>query len=558
MTTPLRTPGGRREDTAQTVGSTVGSLMTAAANAVITLLAPAVTTVLHGGSQLTAGRRLRAQSTAIMDLALDHTGIILASAAERITAETTGSLTAAAPSALFAPPPTVPPASSWSAIEEQLRGAGLNVLRDQDDVWRQAVEAALSTGGVDAAQKVLTGLAERGLTAYLDKAGRQWTLPAYATMATRTAATRLALAVQMQAMAARGLDLVMIDKTSTAEGCPRCLPFEYRVLSLSGQTPIGTAVSVVDANGLLRIENVKTSLTQAVAAGLLHPSCRHFAVPWTDGMVMTTPLPSVRRDGPSYAAQQKQRALHREVQRAAAGKSLALTPLVKARANRELVAAHARLVEHMSGTLPVQPPARKPLQLVAQRRPVDIAPPEKPAPPVQPRAPRRKRPTKAERSALFRYTGSEYISMNDYLTNGRRIRGPARKDLDYVKHVTDSVEALERLTDRYPLKKPKMVTRSIPRETATKVFGPVGSKVRKTFVDKRFVSTTKNLTPSPHFGPVTLRYNLKPGVRALDVTNIREGNAYEKEVILSPGQRFRVISDQIDDRGRRIIELESA
>jgi hypothetical protein len=162
-------------------------------------------------------------------------------------------------------------------------------------------------------------------------------------MATRTAASRLALAVQMQAMSARGLGLAMVDKTSTVEGCPRCRPFEYRVLSITGQHPIGTAVSVVDSTGLLRIEQVQATLSQAVARGLLHPSCRHFLVPFADGMVMTTPLPSARRDGPSYAAQQHQRALHREVQRAAVGKSLALTPLAKARSARRLAAARSAL-----------------------------------------------------------------------------------------------------------------------------------------------------------------------------------------------------------------------
>lgn len=343
VTAPLQTPGGRREDTAQTVGIAVGVLLGAAATAVTALLAPAVTSVLHGTSVRRVSRRLRAESTAIVNLALDHTTAVLGRAARRIGIETTTSLTTTTPHTLFTPPAVVTSTTTWAAIETQLRGAGLNLLRDADDVFQRATVAALSTGGIDAAQTVLDDLAGRGLTAFVDRAGRHWTLPAYATMATRTAASRLALAVQMQAMAANELDLIMVDKTTIAECCPRCLPFEYRVLSLSGRTPVGTAVSVMDSTGALRIEIVKASLAQAVAAGLLHPSCRHFGVPFADDMVMTTPLPSVRRDGPSYAAQQRQRALHREVQRAAVGKSLALTAPAKVRSVRRLAAARSAL-----------------------------------------------------------------------------------------------------------------------------------------------------------------------------------------------------------------------
>jgi ADP-ribosyltransferase exoenzyme len=170
--------------------------------------------------------------------------------------------------------------------------------------------------------------------------------------------------------------------------------------------------------------------------------------------------------------------------------------------------------------------------------------------------------SKSELSALRKYTGNEYVSMNEYLTNNRRIRGPARKDHDYVKHVSSNVEALERLTKRTWLTRPTVVTRAIPEHTAERVFGQVGEKVNHTYIDKRFVSTTKDAVPPHTFGPVKIRYRLQPGVRALDVNAAdgrdAGGGLDEREFILAPGQRFRVVRDRIGPDGRRAIELESA
>lgn len=365
MTAPQQTPGGQREDTALATGALIGAIMTAAETAMLGLLVPALARVLRGGNRLLLGRRLHAQSAAILDAALGHADTVLAAAERTVIGQTVGSLNAAIPDrAAFTPPLAMPTASSWSAIERQLRDAGLNILRDQDDVWRRSVEAALSTGGEGAAQRVLDDLAEHGLTAYVDKAGRHWTIGAYSEMAVRTAASRLALAVQMQAMAGKGLDLAVVDKTSVEQGCPKCRPFEYRVLSISGLHRTGTAVSIVDGTRALRIDHVKATLAEAVAAGLLHPSCRHFLIPWVDGMVMTTPLPSARNDGPSYREQQKQRAAEREHRQAATARSLSLTPLAKARANRRLVEARsARNLHAADYHLPRQRTSEPPVRV---------------------------------------------------------------------------------------------------------------------------------------------------------------------------------------------------
>lgn len=346
---PQQTPGERREDTARLVGAVIAGLLAAATLTVAGLLGTAVTRLVRGHDRRQAGRQLHAAAAATLAHALRQADTAIDRAQQRVTRDTLDTLTAVGGRPFrFPAGPAGPLGATWTGLKDTLRTAAANAVADIDDTFAAAARLLDGTPtGVVAAQKVLDDLAERGPTAYVDRAGRRWSLAAYGAMAGRTAASRLALAVQLAAMAAADLDLVMVDKTSLGESCPRCVPFEWQLLSVFGRTPLGTAAMIVDHTGQRQFAHVKATLSQAVSAGLFHPSCVHFAVPWADGMRMTIPLPSQRHLGPSYAAQQRQRGLERVVRRAAAGRAVALTPMAKARANRRFVAARSALNEHV-------------------------------------------------------------------------------------------------------------------------------------------------------------------------------------------------------------------
>jgi hypothetical protein len=341
MSAPQPSPGGRREDAALAVGATVGALMSAASLASLGLLPVA----LRQSVRRNAARRLHARAGALFAAATEQAGVVIDQAEHRITRETVAAL--ADNGTQLDLPLKMPGGSPWTRLKDTIRDAARNAVADLDAAFNRAADALTGGAlGVMDAQKVLDELAQHGLTAYVDGNGRTWGIGSYAEMATRTAASRLALAVQLHLMARKRLDLVMVDKTSAEPGCPQCRPYEYRVLSIAGLTRIGEAVTAVDALGVRHFVQVRTTLADAVAHGLLHPNCRHGLRPFVDGMDMTVPLPSQRVESGLYAVRQKRRSSQREVDRHAAGVAVALTPMARLRANRRLTAARTRLHEH--------------------------------------------------------------------------------------------------------------------------------------------------------------------------------------------------------------------
>jgi hypothetical protein len=262
------------------------------------------------------------------------------------------------------------------AVEKAMRrltGIGEDV---KDLTGKERV--ALSLSRLQAAQHVMTELANHGLTGFTDAAGRRWSLDAYAEMATRTASSRLHLSTQLAMMAQEGNRLVIVDNPSKEAPCPLCRPYEGTVLALSGS---GSGSSTItDASGTKRTEKINGTLEDAVAHGLLHPNCRHSLTPWTDGAgavataggqdrgyvvggkVVKESLPiGTPQD---YTDEQKLRGHERNVRRAALRVAAATSPQAKASAKARLAHAQGALREHVRTTgvtrLPHREKAGKP------------------------------------------------------------------------------------------------------------------------------------------------------------------------------------------------------
>ena len=91
-----------------------------------------------------------------------------------------------------------PPPTALAALTRDLAGrlaaADLRILRATDDVFRQVIARVTAQGLTgeftrrQAAQAALDLFSGRGITGFVDAAGRQWSLASYAEMACRTAA----------------------------------------------------------------------------------------------------------------------------------------------------------------------------------------------------------------------------------------------------------------------------------------------------------------------------------------------------------------------------------
>lgn len=150
--------------------------------------------------------------------------------------------------------------------------------RVEPDIYRRvgleqvAAQAASGRGVNKAVPEFVRQLIQEGVTAFVDKAGRSWSLHTYCTMVSRT--TRRQAEVLAVLTADPEQDLYKISSHGTT--CAICAPYEGRVYSRSGTDPdfppLAEAFGKVDADGPDSLANSWLNI---------HPNCLHVLIPWT-------------------------------------------------------------------------------------------------------------------------------------------------------------------------------------------------------------------------------------------------------------------------------------
>lgn len=150
--------------------------------------------------------------------------------------------------------------------------------RVEPDVYRRvgleqvAAQAAAGKGANKAVPQFVQQLVREGVTAFVDKAGRNWSLHTYCSMVSRT--TRRQAEVLAVLTADPEQDLYKISSHGTT--CALCAPYEGRVYSRSGNDPdfppLAEAFGKVDVNGPDSLANSWLNI---------HPNCLHVLLPWT-------------------------------------------------------------------------------------------------------------------------------------------------------------------------------------------------------------------------------------------------------------------------------------
>ena len=150
--------------------------------------------------------------------------------------------------------------------------------RAEPDVYRRVgleqVAAIQATGrGINrAVPQFVEALRREGVTAFVDKAGRNWSLHTYCSMAARTTSRQAEVMAVLTADPEQ--DLYKISSHGTT--CALCAPYEGRVYSKSGNDPdfppLTDAFGKVDPNGPDTLANTWLNI---------HPNCLHALLPWT-------------------------------------------------------------------------------------------------------------------------------------------------------------------------------------------------------------------------------------------------------------------------------------
>lgn len=256
-----------------------------------------------------------------------------------------------------------------ASLAEDARPVYVRITRAVVDTYRRI--AARASGNVllgaatrrQASQRALDQFAQRGITGFVDKAGRSWDMASYAEMAVRSVTARAAVEGHVDALTEIGVGLVIVSDAPLE--CPLCRQWEGEVLTLGGQSGAHTVLAEHAAppeqprRGVLRrrgpaptvVVHVAGSLVEARAAGLFHPNCRHSLSAYLPGV--TTRPPHHATPGTTYEDTQRQREIERHIRawkrRAAAGMDEAARRKANAKVRhwqgqmREHIAAHEHL-----------------------------------------------------------------------------------------------------------------------------------------------------------------------------------------------------------------------
>lgn len=115
-------------------------------------------------------------------------------------------------------------------------------------------------------------LRREGITAFVDSAGRNWSLHTYCSMVTRTTSRQAEVMAVLTADPKQ--DLYQISRHGTT--CGLCAPYEGRVYSKGGNDPdfppLADAFGKVDPDGPNSLTNTYLNI---------HPNCLHVLIPWT-------------------------------------------------------------------------------------------------------------------------------------------------------------------------------------------------------------------------------------------------------------------------------------
>lgn len=200
-------------------------------------------------------------------------------------------------------------------VDNRLDDVKRRILRFEQDAYQRLAadtvpQVLLGTQGrLDAQRAGVARWLDRGITAFRDAAGREWTTGAYVEMTTRTALFRAYTESALIRMESAGVNLVTIVVGVGA--CKPCAQWIGKVLSTDGTT--GDVVIPHAATGQDITVHVDGTLDGARAAGWGHPNCRCHVAAYLPGLPI--PAAATTYDPEQEAALARQRELERRIRR---------------------------------------------------------------------------------------------------------------------------------------------------------------------------------------------------------------------------------------------------
>ena len=159
----------------------------------------------------------------------------------------------------------------------------------------------------EAVRKCIREFNSKGIPAFVDAAGREWSPEAYINMDIRTTVSNTANAAQDARCDDYGIDLIAVSSHPGAR--PKCAPYQGRIFSRSNKSGIAH-----DGNGKEIHYEPLSSTSYGEPDGLFGINCRHKKYPFIDGVNFQRYFPYDKEENDKrYKEIQEQRRLERKV-----------------------------------------------------------------------------------------------------------------------------------------------------------------------------------------------------------------------------------------------------
>lgn len=271
------------------------------------------------------------------------------------------------------------------SLESRLEVLNQRLTRYPQDAYQRIVSLyspntllGITTSRIQQASAVQRFLSE-GITGFVDKANRRWTIGAYAEMAGRTTVNRAFNDAGIWRMGQSSIHLVTVVRG--LDSCRKCAEWAGKILSIDG-TPAGPRTLPHATRDEAVTVNVAGTVEQARAAGWGHPNCRCRLVAYSPGL--TIPQDDTTYDEDAEKERADQRALEREIRAAKRREASAMTDTDRRKAAQDVRDAQADMRDFIGRTGRNRQSYREQLGFADGRgpvgRPTTPAPPRPPAP----------------------------------------------------------------------------------------------------------------------------------------------------------------------------------
>lgn len=161
----------------------------------------------------------------------------------------------------------------------------------------------------EAIRETIAEMSKKGIPAFVDKTGREWSPEAYVDMDIRNTAKNAALAAEFASLDELGQDIILVSSHSGAR--PLCAPYQGKLYSRSGKS--GT---ITDAKGKNYTYTPLSETSFGEAAGLFGINCGHRMRGVSDGTFISREKEfDGEETSEEYKKVQRQRAMEREVRK---------------------------------------------------------------------------------------------------------------------------------------------------------------------------------------------------------------------------------------------------